>query len=157
MELEDVFREHERAVFAYFVRMVGDRHAAEELAQETFYRACGAAIRFRGDSSVKVWLFGIARRVLLEASRKGLFDRPPSIEGLDVAAPTMDNDLRMDLERGFGTLEKPDQETLMLVDLLGFTPAEASALLSIEAPTFRMRLHRARMRLRTQLEVTTYE
>ena len=154
MELEDVFREHERAVFAYFFRMVGDRHAAEELAQETFFRACGAAIRFRGDSSVKVWLFGIARRVLLEASRKGLFDRPLDIAALDVAAPTLDHDLRIDLERAFDTLEKPDRETLMLVDFLGFTPAEASALMNIDAHTFRMRLHRARKRLRTQLEVT---
>jgi RNA polymerase sigma-70 factor, ECF subfamily len=154
MELEDVFREHERAVFAYFLRMVGDRHAAEELVQETFFRACGAAIRFRGDSSVKVWLFGIARRVLLEASRKGLFDRPPSVDGLDVAAPTMDHDLRIDLERAFDILEKPDREALMLVDFLGFTPTEASALMSIDVHTFRMRLHRALKRLRTQLEVT---
>lgn len=45
MELEDVFREHQRAVYAYFLRVVGDRHDAEELTQETFFRACGAALR----------------------------------------------------------------------------------------------------------------
>ena len=70
MELEDVFRNHQRAVYAYFLRVVGDRHAAEELAQETFTRACGAAFRFRGDAPVANWLFGIARHVLLEASRR---------------------------------------------------------------------------------------
>lgn len=154
MELEDVFREHERAIFAYFVRTVGDRHAAEDLAQETFFRACGAAIRFRGDASVKVWLFGIARHVLLEASRKGLFDRSATLEVLDVATPTVDHDFRMDLEHAFESLERSDRETLMLVDFLGFTPSEASALTSTDAHTFRMRLHRARGRLRTQLEVT---
>jgi RNA polymerase sigma-70 factor, ECF subfamily len=128
MELEDVFREHERAVFAYFVRIVGDRHAAEELTQETFFRACGAAIRFRGDSSVKVWLFGIARRVLMEASRKGLFERSPIIREMDVAAPTVDHDLRLDLERASETLDRTDRETLMLVDVLGSTPGQASTL-----------------------------
>lgn len=73
VELEDVFRTHQRSVFAYFFRVVGDRHAAEELAQKTFVRACGAVLRFRGEAPIEYWLFGIARRVLLEASRKGLF------------------------------------------------------------------------------------
>lgn len=155
MELEDVFREHERAVFAYFVRMVGNRHMAEELTQETFFRACGAAIRYRGDAPVKVWLFGIARRVLMEASRKGLFDRSASLEGVDVAVPEPDVALRVDIHRAFDALARSDRETLMLVDFLGFTPSEASGLTDTDAHAFRMRLHRARKRLRTRLEVPT--
>ena len=89
MELEDVFRNHQRAVYAYFLRVVGDRHAAEELAQETFVRACGAALKFRGDAPVASWLFGIARHVLMEASRKRLFRRDTSIEGLDPPTPKL--------------------------------------------------------------------
>ena len=50
MELEDAHRAHQQAVFAYFLRLVGNRHDAEELTQETFVRACGAAVRFRGDA-----------------------------------------------------------------------------------------------------------
>ena len=67
MELEDVFRSQQRGIYAYFSRTLGDRHAAEELTPETFYRACVAALGFRGDSSVRTWLFGIARKVLLGA------------------------------------------------------------------------------------------
>jgi RNA polymerase sigma factor (sigma-70 family) len=69
MELEHVFRDHQKAVYVYFLRLVGDAHQAEELTQETFYRACLAALRFRGDSSVTTWLFGIAHRVFLEFLR----------------------------------------------------------------------------------------
>jgi hypothetical protein len=39
VELEDVFRAHQRAVFAYFLRVVGNRQDAEELTQEIFVRA----------------------------------------------------------------------------------------------------------------------
>ncbi len=155
MELEDVFRNHQRAVYAYFLRVVGDRHAAEELAQETFVRACGAALKFRGDAPVASWLFGIARHVLMEASRKRLFRRDTSIEGLDPPDPEVDHDLRMDLERAFSALGLLDRETLVLVDLLGFTPTEAAGLMTVEPATFRMRLNRARRRLREQLEVRT--
>jgi RNA polymerase sigma-70 factor, ECF subfamily len=155
VELEDVFRTHQRAVFAYFLRVVGDRHAAEELTQETFVRACGAVLRFRGDAPVEHWLFAIARRVLLEASRKGLFRRGHGLEGIDPPAPADDHDQRIDLERAFSALDRSDRETLVLVDLLGFTPAEAAALVRAEPATFRMRLHRARRRLRERLEVRT--
>lgn len=57
-----MFRAHQQAVFAYFLRIVGNRQDAEELTQETFVRACGAAVRFRGDARVSTCLFGIARR-----------------------------------------------------------------------------------------------
>ena len=150
MEIEDVFRAHQREVFAYFLRLVPDRHDAEELTQETFLRACGAALRFRGDSSVRTWIFGIARRVLLEASRRGLYERPEELP--DVQATVADPDLRMDLERAFAGLELNDKETLMLVDMLGFKPAEAAVLTGATPEAFRVRLHRARGRLRARYE-----
>ncbi len=145
MELEDVFRAFQRPVFAYFLRVVGNRADAEELTQETFVRACTAALRFRGESSVKTWIFGIARRVLLEASRAGLFERtvPPP----DRPAPAVDPDERLDLERAFARLGVADREVLMLVDVLGFEPAEAAGMVGIKPEALRVRLHRARGRL----------
>jgi RNA polymerase sigma-70 factor (ECF subfamily) len=152
VEIEDVFRSYERAVFAYFLRVVGDRHDAEELTQETFVRACAAIVRFRGDAAVSTWLFGIARRVLLEASRRGLFDRPRSVADVDAPIDPPDHDVRLDLEAAFAELEPVDREVLMLVDFLGFGSGEAAGILGIEAGAFRMRLHRARGRLRRRLE-----
>jgi RNA polymerase sigma-70 factor, ECF subfamily len=146
LELEDVFRAHQKAVFAYFLRVVGNRQDAEELTQETFVRACGAAPRFRGDSSVRTWLFGIARRVLLEASRAGLFERPRELT--DLPSPNVDPDERLDLERALASLGVADRETLVMVDVLDFTPYEAAALARVSPETFRVRLHRARTRLR---------
>ena len=146
MELEDVFRVHQREVLAYFQRLVRNRQDAEELTQETFLRACSAALRYRGEAPVRAWLFGIARRVLLEAARAGLFDRPGELP--ERAAPERDTDERLDLERAFASLDVVDREALMLVDVLGFTPIEASRLVAITPDAFRMRLHRARGRLR---------
>lgn len=150
MELEDVFRAHQEAVFAYFLRVVGNRHDAEELTQETFVRACGAVLRFRGDSSVKTWLLGIAHRVLLEAGRAGLFERRPEL--VDSPAPDDDPDARIDLERALASLAVSDREALVMVDVLGFEPIEASRLFDITPEAMRVRLHRARGRLRTAYE-----
>lgn len=150
VELEDVFRHHQREILAYFQRVVGNRQDAEELAQETFLRACSAAIRYRGDAPVRSWLFGIARRVLLEAARAGLFDRPSEVP--DRAEPEIDHDTRLDLERALARLDVVDREVLVLVDVLQFQPIEAAAVIGIEPAAFRMRLHRARARLREVYE-----
>ena len=152
MALEELFRSFERPVFVYFLRVIGSRVDAEDLTQETFTRACGAAIRYRGDASVRSWLFGIARLVLLESSRKGLFDRHADIGELEPAMPELDLAGRLDLEAAIAVLHATDRESLILVDLLGFTPADAAELVGIEAGAFRMRLHRCRRRLRTLLE-----
>jgi RNA polymerase sigma-70 factor, ECF subfamily len=135
-------------MFAYFLRLVGDRHDAEELTQETFTRACRAVLRFRGDSSVATWLFGIARRVLLEAIRAGLFDRRSELRERPERAEEPDTPERLDLERAFSKLGLADREALMLVDVLGFEPKEAAPMVGLSPETFRVRLHRARARLR---------
>jgi len=147
LELEDVFRAHQQAVFAYFLRLIGSRQDAEELTQETFVRACSAARRFRGDSTVRTWLFGIARRVVLEAARAGLFERPAKLPA-DATVQEPDPDERMDLERAFASLGIADREALVMVDVLGFEPIEVAGMLGVTAEAFRVRLHRARGRLR---------
>jgi RNA polymerase sigma-70 factor, ECF subfamily len=151
VEIEDVFRRYERPVYAYFLRTVGNPHDAEELTQETFARACAAITRFRGDARISTWLFGIARRVLLEAVRHGLFERGGLPEA-DVPSQLPDEDLRLDLESAFRSLELDDREVLMLVDFLGFEPTEAASLLRLGPGALRMRLLRARRRLRARLE-----
>jgi RNA polymerase sigma-70 factor (ECF subfamily) len=131
-----------------FLRTVGRPAEAEELAQETFVRACGAALRFRGDSSVRTWLFGIAHRVLLEASRAGVFERSPSVEDRADDAPGVSTEERIDLERALGALPPTDREVLVMVDVLGFEPSVAAAVAGVSPDTYRVRLHRARRRLR---------
>lgn len=142
-----MFRAHQQAVFAYFLRLIGSRQDAEELTQETFVRACSAARRFRGDSSVRTWLFGIARRVVLEAARAGLFEGPAELPA-DATVQESDPDERMDLERALASLGIADREALVMVDVLGFEPIEVAGMLGVTAEAFRVRLHRARGRLR---------
>lgn len=125
---------------------MGDRQDAEELTQETFLRACSAAKRYRGDASVRAWLFGIARRVLWEAARAGIFDRPQALA--DDPVDVIDHEERLDVERAFASLDVIDREVLMLVDVVGFPPSQAARVVGITPDALRMRLHRARQHLR---------
>jgi RNA polymerase sigma-70 factor (ECF subfamily) len=59
---------HASAV-ARFVASCGERLEVDELVQDTFVRAFGALDSFRADSSLRTWLFTIARRLLLDRRR----------------------------------------------------------------------------------------
>jgi RNA polymerase sigma-70 factor (ECF subfamily) len=55
---------------------------------------------------------------------------------------------RLDLVRALATLGVADRESLVMVDVLGFEPIEVAGMLEITPEAFRVRLHRARNRLR---------
>lgn len=54
---------------ARYVASLGDREGAEELVQDTFVRAFASLEAFRGESSLRTWLFTIARRLVLDRRR----------------------------------------------------------------------------------------
>lgn len=54
---------------ARFVASLGVRAESDEVVQDTFVRAFGSLDAFRGDSSLRTWLFTIARRLVLDRRR----------------------------------------------------------------------------------------
>jgi RNA polymerase sigma-70 factor (ECF subfamily) len=54
---------------ARFATSAGEREEIEELVQDTFVRAFGSLDAFRGDSSLRTWLFTIERRLMLDRRR----------------------------------------------------------------------------------------
>jgi RNA polymerase sigma-70 factor (ECF subfamily) len=59
---------HSQAL-ARFAASSGEREGIEELVQDTFVRAFGSLDAFRGDSSLRTWLFTIERRLMLDRRR----------------------------------------------------------------------------------------
>ena len=69
-DMEKYYRENGRKVFLYLMTLCGDADTAEELTQETFYRALRSVKKYKGESSVYTWLCSIARNAWLEELRK---------------------------------------------------------------------------------------
>ena len=69
-DMEKYYRENGRKVFLYLMTLCGNADTAEELTQETFYRALRSVKKYKGESSVYTWLCSIARNCWLEELRK---------------------------------------------------------------------------------------
>ncbi|WP_305788683.1 RNA polymerase sigma factor [Symbioplanes lichenis] len=103
------------------------------------------------------WLFGIARHLLANQDRKRLRRSVVDVRMVaDVSAAEADRapgvDARIDLVRAWWTLSAADREVLALVAFDGLDDGQAATVLGCRRATFRMRLTRARQRLRAALD-----
>jgi RNA polymerase sigma-70 factor (ECF subfamily) len=85
----ELVRRHADAL-ARFATSGGEREEIEELVQDTFVRAFGSLDAFRGESSLRTWLFTIERRLMLDRRRAEKRDR--NVVSLDAVEATTEYD-----------------------------------------------------------------
>lgn len=69
-DFEEVYRRYFADVYRYAMALSRDRNVAEEITQETFFRALSAIGEFRGECQLRVWLCQIARNCYLSLCRE---------------------------------------------------------------------------------------
>lgn len=69
-DFEEVYRTHFADVYRYVLALSRDEAVAEEVTQETFFRALSAIGEFRGECQLRVWLCQIARNRYLSLCRE---------------------------------------------------------------------------------------
>lgn len=149
--LEDALAQHEQAVYTYFRRLGLQEADAADLAQTTFLRALRAIDGFRGESSVKTWMLGIARNVFREWLRDKR-RRPGGLE--DVETEVSDRSTDADVRDALSRLDVDAREILVLRHVLDMPNHEIALLLDITNDAVRQRVSRAAADFRAQWSPT---
>ena len=68
--IKKIYEEYKKDVFVYLVSLTNDTCLSEDLVSETFLSEIKSITRFKGESSIKTWLFSIARNKWYEYLRK---------------------------------------------------------------------------------------
>lgn len=69
-DFEEIYQTYFADVYRYILALSRDAHTAEEVTQETFFRALASIDSFRGDCQLRVWLCQIARNQYLSLCRE---------------------------------------------------------------------------------------
>jgi RNA polymerase sigma-70 factor (ECF subfamily) len=159
-EFEALYRANVAAVTAYFARRSTDPQTVADLTSDTFVQVITSYATFDPrKGTVRAWVFGIARRIYAahcqaHAQQRARAER---LAGRRDLAPDEVGELidRIDAERagrvlviGLTTLPATDRAAVELVDVAGLRAKEAAQVLGLAPGTLRMRLMRARARLR---------
>lgn len=153
----ELVRRYERAVWATAWRYLRDRHAAEDVAQETFLVAFSRLGRLRRSDSIGVWLLRIAhRQALLARRRKRKANSLDSHE--EAAAPAVcdpSTELSADLEvvlQALGELPEHERIVMALRYLDGHSVAAVAQITGRPVGTVTQQLSRAVRRLRQRFQ-----
>src|SRR5512133_1306060 len=152
----------------HILAMVRDQAEAEELTQETYARALARIGQLRDPQAALAWLYRIATTVSLDRLRKR---RPPAVALDEVALSGDDSAGAADGERQPSLLDALEQSemsecvqgylaqlpddyriAILLHDAQGLTNPEIAELLGCSLATAKIRVHRARARLRETLD-----
>lgn len=164
---EVFYREHVEDVQRFVARRVGDRERAADLTAEIFLAAIDSAHRYRPRRGTpKAWLYGIARALVAndrrqhgrERAREERFRGSALLGEEDTARMDARIDAAAQSRRLYAAMERlPETEraVLELVAIDELTVAEAAAAVGVRAGTARVRLYRARRKLRADLEAAT--
>jgi RNA polymerase sigma-70 factor (ECF subfamily) len=144
----------------YLERMVGNRATADDLLQETLLRIARGLPSFEGRSSVKTWAFTIATRVATDFFRRP--DTRAQIVDMDKAKEIPDSEVdgegRMVIDEMnscvrevIDSLPEDYRAALVLHDLQDLTAEATAEACGCSLATAKIRIHRARARLRNAL------
>jgi RNA polymerase sigma-70 factor (ECF subfamily) len=149
---EQAFDMHHQAVFRFVYRLTRRTDLAEDITQEcflAFVRAPGRFDETRG--SIKTYLFGIARNLVLKDYRDRPDDAPLEGGEHDRAEERLSADLAAAVEQAVAALPGLQQEALVLFEYEGFTLEEIAEVAGADVGTIKSRLYRARERLKRTL------
>ena len=166
---EAFYREHVEDVQRFVARRVGDRELAADLTAEIFLAAIGSAHRYRPRRGTpRAWLFGIARTLVASERRQRGRERVGRERLRGSVLLDEEDAARMDaridaaaqsrrLYAAMNQLSEAERAVLELVAIDELTVAEAAAAAGVRPVTARVRLHRARRKLRAELELASTE
>ncbi len=155
MDLEEIYRQYGGTVTAYLTHLSGSPELAEELTQETFYRAVSSIGRFDGKCSVSTWLCGIAKHLYIDSLRRKkptgpLPEQLPSPD--DFAEGIVRKDQAMIAHRLLHSLEEPYREVFTLRTFCDLSHTQIAELFRKSESWSRVTYYRARRMLQDAME-----
>lgn len=157
----ELVRRTSAETFTLARRLVSDEDDARDVVQEAYLRAYRSIGKFRGDAQFSTWLYRItANCASTHLGRRRRHRHDELDEDLDVADTKPEHDpavaadaslLRHRLEAAIAELPPRLRAVVVLRDIYDLNHAEIADELNISESAAKVRLHRARRRLRTQV------
>jgi RNA polymerase sigma-70 factor (ECF subfamily) len=152
LDFEMVFQNNNQFIFRFLMKLCGDASLAEELTQETFFRAYMNMSALRNEEKVAVWLCQIAKNTYFawfnEQKRKQPFSQlTPTDNTPDIAELFEEKELAGRAFSVLHALEEPYKEVFMLSVFGGLSLKDISAMFGKSESWARVTYYRAKQKI----------
>lgn len=162
-DLEMVYLNFAKPLYFYLLKLTGSAHMAEELVQETFYRATLSLDLYEG-GAVKSWLFKVARNAYLDEWRKrkrwnwvpfynSLLNTSELVSPYGIPVEELDQKITGEIVQDLMELLPENYRSILyLREYEQFTYEEISTALDLSPDQVKVNLYRARQRFKQLAE-----
>ena len=160
LDFEAIYNEFQPKIRRYLRRLVGTSEA-QDLTQEVFTRVSQALPHFRGDSKISTWVYRIATNVAFDRLRSPSFQRAGQVswksqkslaqESTGIEQELLRQEMNDCIRQYVEKLPPSYRLVVILREEEGLTNQEIADALGISLGTVKIRLHRARGRLKRAL------
>ncbi len=149
---EQIYVQYNSLIYNYLYRSTLNHHTAEELTQETFLKAFRSIYRFRKQSSLKTWLFTIARNGYLDHMKKKqsaekIID-PTKTSFVDQSDIFSSFNEKMLIRHILLKVSEKDRTLIILRDQSGFAYHEIAKIMGMTEGQVKIGLYRARKKFK---------
>jgi RNA polymerase sigma-70 factor (ECF subfamily) len=174
LEFQKIYETFQPKIHRYLTRLV-DEHEAEDLTQEVFTKVSQGLKNFRGESQLSTWIYRIATNIAFDRLRSPYFQQmvqkrlssdstaedkisTENVVWTSERTPSIDQQLiRKEMNECIQNFieELPEnyRTVLVLSELEGLKNREIAEILQVSLSTVKIRLHRARAKLKKELEI----
>ena len=155
LKLDETYKKYADTIFRYLTAMCGDPVLAEELTQETFFRAVKYADRFDGKVKVTTWLCQIAKNAYFTYLKKERRNSGQDIYETELAEERdiLDRENCREIYRAVHRLEEPYREIILLRVHTDMSFAEIGEIFGKSDSWARVTFYRGKEKLKKLLEV----
>lgn len=156
---EKLYRTYYMRVYSYVMALAGKTHMAEEITQETFYKAFTTSASFRGEANAVTWLCAIARNLFIDEMRrqaKRAEAIPPDADadsGVNIEREVEDKDTSYQVHQALRELEEPYRQVFELRIFGEMSFREISGICGRTESWARVTYHRAKCKLMERMGI----
>ena len=159
INFEDMYQRFFKDVYLFVFSLSKDRQIAEDITQETFFKALKEIKHFRGDCSVKSWLCQIAKNLYISHMRKKtvvfLVDMdvvPNQAADTNIEREYIQKEETLSIYKVLHLLDEPYKEIFLLRTLGDLSFKEIADVFHKTESWARVTYHRARLKIQESLE-----
>lgn len=155
IEFEEVYKRYFKDVYKYALSLTRDEHTAEEITQETFFKALKSIDQFDGRCKLYVWLCQIAKNTYFTnrqrvAKGNELIEEPLTNDTLEDRL--LDKESFFEIHKILHTLEEPYKEVFSLRAFGELSFRQIGELFGKTESWARVTYHRAKMKIKEDLQ-----
>ena len=157
LNIQEVYEQYFTVVYRYLLSLSHNTHIAEELTQETFFKALKKVDDFRGDCDLRVWLCQISKNTYYDYLKKNKKYAPESQDEKEESFPSdllqnfSDKETALQVHKVLHRLSEPYKEVFSLRVFGELSFAEISSLFGKSESWARVTYHRACKKIREEL------